>query len=92
MYFLLLFLYYVNAARDTRLDDAKSNFAATSVGSLALFGGGIRKVFFDAIPTVTDSVDVFDIVKRKHTAELKLSLPRADLTATSVGDKAFFAG
>lgn len=63
-----------------RLFEARYALAATSVGNLALFGGGL-----------TATVDIFDSSSNSWTTA-RLSQPRSYLTATSVANFALFAG
>lgn len=61
--------------------------AATSVGDLALFGGGANNVN----STLLVTVEIYNASSGGWTTT-SLSQPRAQLAATSVGNLAFFAG
>lgn len=69
------------------LSSPRSALAATSVGSLFLFGGGYDHDKED----VSDIVDVFDVTKSLRK-QLRLSEPRSNLAATSNFNTAIFAG
>ncbi len=67
-----------------QLSQARSGLAATSVGTVAIFAGGLGKGF-------SNVVDLYDSgTGRWSTAQL--SLARGYLSATSVGTVAIFAG
>lgn len=80
--YCLLFIFATASGfthRTARLFEARYALAATSVGKLALFGGGL-----------TATVDIFDSSSNSWSTA-KLSQPRSYLTATSVSNLALFA-
>jgi hypothetical protein len=80
--------------RTARLSMPRYSLAATSVGDVALFAGGAKTVG----PTwprpreqEVSVVDIYNVTDGSWTTA-NLSIPRRNLTATSVGDVALFAG
>ncbi|QDK81153.1 hypothetical protein EXU85_22060 [Spirosoma sp. KCTC 42546] len=69
-----------------KLSGPRNYLAATSVGSKALFGGGLVNNY-----TSTDKVEIFDVATQAWS-KASLSQARWNLLATSAGSKAFFAG
>ena len=67
---------------------ARGALAATSVGSKALFGGGVDGA---GTPEFFAVVEVYDVNSGTWSLS-SLSSARSDLVATSVGSKALFAG
>ena len=72
------------------LSQGRLNLAATTVENLAIFAGGVN-----AEAEISDRVDIFEyqdgtLVRKEHN--LKLSVGRQDLVATTVGNLAIFAG
>ena len=70
------------------LSASRQYLAATTVGSYALFGGGIRS---DNYNTLYSIVDAYDSSLTK-TIPTQLSETRGHLAATTVGDYALFGG
>ena len=88
---LLTFLYSLPAWAQwssTKLSQARSDLAATSIGNKVFFAGGrigsISMILYDR-------VDIIDISAKKLSTAT-LSQARSQLAATSLGSKAFFAG
>jgi hypothetical protein len=79
-----------NAATGTwssaQLSQARFDIAATSVGDLALFGGGVR-----GFQGESDVVDIYNADSNSWSTA-HLSQPREAAAATTVGNLAIFAG
>ncbi len=78
-----------------QLSVARSHLAATSVGNLAIFAGGL--VYYYPTGSVSPSSTESDVVDLYNSATgtwstARLSVARYNLAATSVGNLAFFAG
>jgi hypothetical protein len=79
------------------LSQPRSNLAATSIRNLALFAGGFtgvgisEKVVYYPQGNYSAVVNIYDSVSGKWTIA-SLSQARANLTATTVGNLALFAG
>lgn len=82
---LLLLILQSNAAVLT-LSIARTHIAATSVGSKAIFAGGL----LDG-GSSTNRVDIFDLSTKQWTIA-NLSIPRNQLIALTVGTKSLFTG
>jgi len=67
------------------LGQARSNLAATSLGELVFFGGGLSAT------GASDRVDISNVTTGSWTT-VTLSVPRAYLAAASSGNLVFFAG
>lgn len=74
----------------TELSKIRSQLAATTVGDYALFGGGTPYPSSSS-NAKTDAVDAYDIYLTK-TIPTELSVKRANLAATTVGNYALFGG
>jgi len=68
------------------LSEARFALAATTVGELALFGGGLNNV-----PSFSARVDIYNSTSGTWSTAT-LSEARAFLAATAVGDLALFGG
>lgn len=75
---------YSNSISD--LGQARSCLAATTVGTRAIFGGGLYG------STVYNNIDVYDSSLNKISTSNTLDAARSNLAATSVGGYAIFAG
>jgi hypothetical protein len=73
------------------LSQARVYLAATSVGNLAFFAGGGTFANGGQIGGYSSLVDIYNASSNTWTTA-SLSQPRRELTATSVGDLALFAG
>jgi predicted Ser/Thr protein kinase len=67
------------------LSEARGQLAATSLGDLLFFGGGLNAT------ELSNRVDIYN-VKSESWTTATLSVPRYDLAATSSEDLIFFAG
>lgn len=74
----------------TFLPQARSEVAASSVGSKALFAGGQSSTSYGT-PYQTDRVDVYDALTNQWSVST-LSIPRSRIAAATVSDLVFFAG
>ena len=72
------------------LSQARSDLAATSVGNLAIFAGGIDWINGND-GVLSNAVDIYNTSTGQWTTAA-LSVPRYGLTATTVGTDAIFAG
>jgi ELWxxDGT repeat protein len=89
-------VYDINTAIWTSetLSQARFGLSATSVGTKALFAGGQYKLSISGGTinyAYSNVVDIYDSSDNSWTISI-LSQPRANLSATSVGSKAFFGG
>jgi hypothetical protein len=73
-----------------RLSVTRRALAATSVGNVALFAGGLMPGEFGGIVD-SDVVDLYNGTTMAWSTA-RLSVARRDLTAASVGNVALFAG
>lgn len=73
------------------LSQARSYLAATTVGKYALFGGGVWMSKDDGTDTYVATVDAYDENLTRITPT-ELSVARSELTATTIGNYAVFAG
>ncbi|HZR42457.1 MAG TPA: hypothetical protein VFB12_20210 [Ktedonobacteraceae bacterium] len=65
----------------------RSSLAATTVGNLSIFAGGL-----DHQGAVSNVVDIYNANTGQWTPGQSLSVPRSGLAATTVGNTAIFAG
>jgi hypothetical protein len=72
-----------------QLSAARSLLAATSVGNVAIFAGGLFAA--DSNNVVSNVVDLYNVVSGTWSTA-QLSVARSYLAATSVGNVAIFAG
>ena len=75
-----------------QLSVARNHLAATSVGNLAIFAGGlVYSSSFAPGSTESDAVDLYNSASGTWSTA-RLSVARYNMGATSVGNLAFFAG
>ena len=70
--------------RTDNLSEARYGLAAVGAGSKVFFAGGVTET------SSSGKVDIYDVVTDKWTVS-NLSVPRADLSATTNGNLVFFA-
>ncbi|GAB4041980.1 T9SS type A sorting domain-containing protein [Spirosoma jeollabukense] len=73
------------------LSRARSNIKAVTAGNKAVFAAGGA---FSPLGSAIDvgDVDIYDVTTDQWTSTYRLSLEKANMSATSLGDLAFFAG
>ncbi|NER46039.1 MAG: hypothetical protein F6J92_04990 [Symploca sp. SIO1A3] len=82
---------------EATLSQPRHNLAATTVGNLAIFAGGISNNTANTVGIKNNVVDVFlydknGNIKNVVNDEITLSQPRHNLATTTIGNLAIFAG